>query len=278
MDDKDATQLDPIDVRRYGTSGPHLVVLHGGPGAPGSVAALAKDLSSEFNIHEPLQRRASTQPLTVEIHVRDLAAIAPPLAVVVGWSWGAMLGLSYAARHPNRVSRLVLIGCGTYDENCRAILGRTRANRLGDTGRARQRELEAHLHSAQDPKERDASLEALGELFTALDSYDVVEGDAVPSHQRLPVDGVGSAETWQDVLRLQREGIEPQIFANIQSPVLMLHGDYDPHPGLCIRDRLRMYVPQLEYVQLEKCGHQPWCERHARTQFFGVLRAWARTD
>ncbi len=32
---------------------------------------------------------------------------------------GAMLGLSFTARHPERVSRLVLVGCGTYDETCR---------------------------------------------------------------------------------------------------------------------------------------------------------------
>jgi len=269
-------QLEPIEVRQYGASGPDLIALHGGPGAPGSVAALALDLSSDFRVQEPLQRRAGAEPLSVELHVRDLAAVAPPRAVVVGWSWGAMLGLSYAARHPRRVSRLILVGCGTYDEGCRELLIRTRSERLGDAGRARQRELEERLRSERDPKGRDLALASLGKLFSALDSYDLLDEAALaPVPAPLPVDSVGSVQTWQDVLRLQSEGIEPQIFANIAVPVLMLHGDHDPHPGPCTCTSLRQYVPQLEYVELEKCGHQPWRERHARTRFLDTLRAWS---
>jgi pimeloyl-ACP methyl ester carboxylesterase len=42
-------------------------------------------------------------------------------------------------------------------------------------------------------------------------------------------------------------GIEPQAFAAITAPVLMVHGDDDPHPG-AIRETLRPFLPQLEYV------------------------------
>ena len=275
----DAPQLVPIEVRRYGSSGPDLVALHGGPGAPGSVAALALELSTQFSVQEPLQRRAGTVPLTVAQHVADLAAVAPARAILVGWSWGAMLGLSYAARHPERVSRLVLIGCGTYDEACRELLLRTRAERLGDAGRVRQQELEQRLRSEQDPSQHDLALAELGQLCSALDSHDLLdEGELTPVVEpppaRLPADSSGGAETWRDVLRLQREGIEPESFASIRAPVLMLHGDCDPHPGPCTRDRLRQQVPQLEYVELKQCGHHPWRERHARAPFLQVLRAW----
>ncbi|MBI2299579.1 MAG: hypothetical protein HYU66_11675 [Armatimonadetes bacterium] len=56
--------------------------------------------------------------------------------------------------------------------------------------------------------------------------------------------------------------------------MLMLHGDWDPHPGRMIRDGLLPNLPHLEYAELERCGHRPWAERHARAPFFAALRAW----
>jgi hypothetical protein len=54
----------------------------------------------------------------------------------------------------------------------------------------------------------------------------------------------------------------------------MLHGAYDPHPGALIRDSLKPYLPQLEYRELQRCGHSPWVEQHARERFLGELRGW----
>jgi pimeloyl-ACP methyl ester carboxylesterase len=54
----------------------------------------------------------------------------------------------------------------------------------------------------------------------------------------------------------------------------MLHGDYDPHPGAMIRASLEPFIPQLEYQELEKCGHSPWVEEHARAHFLETTRAW----
>ncbi len=76
------------------------------------------------------------------------------------------------------------------------------------------------------------------------------------------------------MLRCQEEGLYPAAFAAIESPVLMLHGAYDPHPGRMIRDSLRPYLPQLEYREWENCGHSPWRQPEVREEFFEVLRNW----
>ena len=63
----------------------------------------------------------------------------------------------------------------------------------------------------------------------------------------------------------------------IDVPVLMLHGDVDPHPGLLIAEDLREYIPHLEYVEFAECGHSPWLERRARTAFFSsLIMPWIR--
>lgn len=263
---------DPIDVRTYGSAGSTIVVLHGGPGAPGSVAALARDLGRNFRVLEPLQRRSGAVPLTVSRHVEDLAAVAPMPAILIGWSWGAMLALSFGARYPDRTAALVLIGCGTYDDASRAEYSLRMEQRLGPVGHSRMRELRDRLLATTDPVELDWLLAEQGRLAAAAQSVDPIEGDEPAGD--LPVDGRGHEETWADVLRLQREGIEPAIFDAIDAPILMLHGDEDPHPGRVISNALRGHVRRLEYVGLPECGHEPWREVRARQRFFQVLRAW----
>ncbi len=260
-------------MRRLGLNGPAVVVLHGGPGAPGSARGLAQVLSQRFTVFEPLQRRSGGVPLTVEQHVQDLAEVAAAPRLIVGHSWGAMLGLSFASRHPRLVSKLVLVGCGTYNEAARVQMRDSIQERLGAEGRQRVAELRAQLVGETSPGQREAALRQIGAIHAELDTYAPIENDPDPS-ELLPVDPEGHTETWDDVIRLQADGVEPGIFSRIGAPVLMIHGDYDPHPGTATRDLLRKYIPHLEYVNLERCGHEPWREQHARESFATTLCDW----
>jgi pimeloyl-ACP methyl ester carboxylesterase len=178
--------------------------------------------------------------------MRDETAVRPRELIVtraprtppalVGHSWGAMLALCYAAAHPREAGPVVLIGCGTFDPVARDVLQTTL-------------------------KTRSADRQPL---------YDPVP-DAEPQR---PLDSRAHDETWRDMLRLQADATYPRAFAAIRSPVLMLHGAYDPHPGPLIRDGLRPLIPALEYREWEQCGHSPWLEPSVRDEFFGTLKRW----
>ena len=108
-------------VRRYGQDGPLVLVLHGGPAAVGDAAPIAKGISRSFRAVEPWQRGSGSTQLTVARHIADLNELATELGgnssvAIVGHSWGAMLALCYAARYPNKVGPIVLVGCGTFDQ------------------------------------------------------------------------------------------------------------------------------------------------------------------
>ncbi len=267
--------LELIRVRQYGNRGPNVVVLHGGPGAPGSAAGLARALADEFSVLEPVQRRSGFVPLTVSQHVEDLAAIVPCGSAIVGHSWGAMLGLSFAACFPDQVASLALVGCGTYDEECRAQF-RSRLDALmEEEKRSRLETLKLRTAMEGDPDVRDATLRQRGDLTMSIEAYELMDGVDDPS-DALQYDAGANLETWNDVLRLQRERVEPQRFSCITCPVLMLHGQVDPHPGAATRDLLRRFIPHLQYVEFEKCGHEPWKERHARRPFLLALLNWLR--
>ncbi len=227
---------------------------------------------------EPLQRRGDgAEPLTVARHVEDLrealdAHVGSGPALLVGWSWGAMLGLSFAAAHPARVAALALVGCGTYDETTRALYRARVADRLGPDGLARKAHIAARLAVETDAAERDRLLAASGAVVDGAQAVDPIDDGGVDD--ALDVDARGHGETWADVLALQARGVEPASFAAIRAPVLMLHGADDPHPGAATRDLLAHHVRDLAYVEFPRCGHSPWKERHARTPFLATLAAW----
>lgn len=261
---------DGILVRRYGSTGPVVIALHGGPAAAGSAAPIARCLSGAFRVLEPWQRGSSAEPLSVARHVADLhevvvTADSGAAPALVGESWGAMLALAYAAAHPAHAGPLALVSCGTFDTAARARIGEILEERTDEALRQRLQELSREF---SDPQER---LPKRYELIRHLYSYDPIEEDA---DDVLPLDVTAHRETWDDMLRLQKEGIYPRAFAAITSPVLMLHGAYDPHPGPMIRDSLVPYIPQIEYQEWERCGHHPWKERAVREEFFAVLKDW----
>ena len=260
---------DLIEVRHHGGGGPLVALLHGGPGAPGSMVSLAWELAGGFTVLEPLQRRSGGAPLTVARHAEDLAAVLPEGAALVGWSWGAMLALSFAAAHPRTARSLALVGCGTYDAESRALYQKALAARLGEAGLRRVEELQRRMAGTAG-FQGDRLLAALGRLMEEAQAYDALPETGDP----VRVDRQGHEETWGDVLRLQAEGVEPAAFAAITCPVLMLHGDDDPHPGPATFALLRRYVPQLRYRGFPRCGHRPWAERHAREPFLAALAEW----
>jgi pimeloyl-ACP methyl ester carboxylesterase len=258
-----------IRVREYGESGPRVVVLHGGPGAPGYMAPMARELGKRFRVLEPLQRGSGGEPLSVASHVADLHEVIETLCgcerpALVGHSWGAMLVLAYAAEHPGRARALVLVNCGTFDEEARSVFRANLEARKDDALREKLARLPEEI--ADD----NARLSKTLELLLPLYAYDVEAAEM----EFVECDARAFEETWNDMLRLQQEGVYPTAFAGIGEPVLMLHGAADPHPGEMVRRTLQRYLPQLEYREWEKCGHFPWAERRARAEFFRTVITW----
>ncbi len=265
----DLTKLVALSPAKHFFNGLLVVVLHGGPGTPGYMAPVARGLARSFRVLEPMQRTSGGEPLTVARHVADLhdlleSRTEPVRPALVGSSWGAMLALAYAAAHPAFDEPIVLIGCGTFDPEARARLHSTLEARMDGALKRRRQRLEQEI---TDP---DARLRVMGELILPLYSYELLTGDL----EIEAVDARGHDETWRDMVRLQEQGVDPAAFASIRSPVLMLHGAVDPHPGRMIRAGLQPYLPQLEYREWERCGHYPWLEKAVRDEFFAVLSAW----
>jgi pimeloyl-ACP methyl ester carboxylesterase len=256
--------------RTYGKAPFRVAVLHGGPGAPGAMAPVARELSREWGVLEPLQTAVSLEGQVQELRAA-LEAHAGLPAALVGSSWGAMLGFILAARCPALVRKLILVGSGVYEEKYAAGIQATRLARLDETAR---REVLALLAALGDPAAPDISalLARLGALYTRADAYDPLTLDTEVLDHQYDL----HRSVWADAVRLRAGGGLLELGRHIRCPVVALHGDYDPHPAEGVRAPLAPVVRDFRFILLERCGHLPWIERQARDTFFAVLRAELR--
>jgi pimeloyl-ACP methyl ester carboxylesterase len=264
--------MTDLVVRDYGTGPESVVVLHGGPAAAGDLAPLARTLGERWRVLEPFQRASGDRPLTVARHVKDLEDLIRERCrgrrpVLAGHSWGAMLALAHGAAHPTTARSLVLIGCGTFSSTTRAVFEARVEARLTSADRA------SLAHIERNEADADRRLAAMGRVMTRVYAHDLDDD----TEDVAAVDARAHDETWADMVRLQDDGVYPAAFAAIDVPVLMLHGEADPHPGRSIYEELRACLPQLEYRELPKCGHSPWRERQARRAFFDALEGWIQS-
>ncbi|MDP8217169.1 MAG: alpha/beta hydrolase [Candidatus Theseobacter exili] len=258
-----------IEVRKYGSSGEPVIVLHGGPGAAGYMQPVAKELGKEFRVYEPFQRESGKERLTVACHVKDINDLIKSYCsrqkpAIVGHSWGAMLALAYAAEYPDNISALALVGCGTFDKASRQQMEKVRNERMTDNIKNHMKRLTEKIEYT------DQRLCAMGQLMQKIDSYNLISSGGKIER----CDARAHRESWQDMILLQDTDVYPAAFAKITVPVIMIHGTHDPHPGKMIETNLKGHIPQLEYFQLEKCGHYPWLEKAVKDKFYAFLKDW----
>ncbi len=254
------------NLRTYGQAPFNVAVIHGGPGAPGHMAPVARELTPEWSVLEPLQTAASVAGQVQEL--RDvLETHGRPSLVLIGSSWGGMLSFMLAARYPALVRKLILVGSGVFEEQYAASIQATRLSRLTD---AEKNEADALVEALQDPTTRDENtpLARLGRLFTKADAYNPFTLDT----ENLEVQYDIHQRVWSEVVELRRRGDLLALGRQIRCPVVAIHGGYDPHPAEGVRKPLASVLDDFRFILLERCGHLPWIEREAREKFFKILK------
>ncbi len=254
------------DLRIYGNKPFTVAVIHGGPGAPGEMAPVARELSTISGVLEPFQ-----EALTIKGQVSELKTIlvehgALPITLI-GFSWGSLLSFIFTAQNPALVKKLILVSSGVYEDKYAANITVTRLLRLTDAEKAKVLSL---METLDNPsvKDKNAPFARLGELIFKADSYDPLPDDSKAlAHQYELYQNV-----WGQALELRKSGELLKMGQKISCPVLAIHGDYDPHPFLGVRDPLSRTLQDFRFILLPKCGHYPWLERHAKDKFYCILK------
>lgn len=251
--------------RFYGEPPYSIVVLHGGPGAQGSMGYVAKELGKQHSVFEPMQRALSVQGQVEELHAAVFVHCQPPVTLI-GWSWGAWLGWWFAAQYPALVKRLILVSSGPFETRYTQSMEAVRLSHLSPD---EQTEMKSLLEQFDNPNlsDKDTLFERFGELFGKADSFDPTPVDAPPTEMDMEL----YQAIWPEGASLRKTGALLKVAGKIIVPVVAIHGDYDPHPWQGVKEPLEERVHDFTFHLLPNCGHEPWRERSAQEPFFSLL-------
>jgi len=267
--------------RRYGNSPFSAGVIHGGPGAGGEMAEVARELCTGRGILEPLQTAHSLQGQVEEL--KGLLKESADLPVtLIGFSWGAWLSFILAARYPNMVKGLVLIGGGPFQEEYVPSIMQTRLSRLSQCEKDQLRSIFAILDSQNSGDcEKNRALARMGELFSKTDAFDPIDPInpvGAIKHKSADLDLITQCQAniyqsvWKEASHLRQTGELLQLGKKILCPVVAIHGDWDPHPAKGVSEPLQAVLKSFQFIVLEDCGHRPWIEKRAKDKFYAILR------
>lgn len=254
-----------MSLRRWGKAPYEIVLMHGGPGAWGEMAPLAQELAPTHGILEPLQTSDSVEGLLEELRVLlEMENHSP--RVLIGFSWGAWLGILFAARYPLLVKKLVLISSGPIEEKWVQNLMEKRLNRLNTEERARLQDL---LIELQNPlaKDKDALLEKAGALFSKADAFDPIPDEPQPIQCHYDL----YEKIWEEAKKIRASGDLLEAAKKIRCPVVAIHGEHDSHPFEGVKGPLSAALKDFQFILLHECGHCPWQERKAKGPFLAAL-------
>jgi proline iminopeptidase len=262
-------------VREVGAGAP-LVILHGGPDfnhhyllpEMDSLAGARRLVYYDQRGRGKSARGVDPQDVTIESEVDDLDRLREHLGLeaiaVLGHSWGGLLAMEYATRHPDRVSHLVLLNTAPASH---ADLTRFREQRQATEAEAlaKMRALSATRAFAE------------GDVATEAEYYRLHYGATLrrPEHREAIVGRLRSHFTPEDILKAR--AIEERLYEQTwlrpdydlvprlrrsKARTVVIHGGYDFVPLECSK-RIADAVPGARLVVLEDCGHFSYLERPA---------------
>ncbi|MBL7487260.1 alpha/beta hydrolase [Frankia sp. AgB1.9] len=259
-------------------AGPPIVLCHGGPGLWDYLAPLAGLLDDVFTVIRFDQRGCGRSTdggggrFTIAQALDDLDQVRAAYGVdrwgVVGHSWGAELGLRYAARSPDRVTGVAYVaGVGA-------------GNGFRDRYIAeRQRRLGADLPRWTELADRRRSPAEEREWCLLQWRPDFSPGPAAAGHAaalwatRPPDAEVNFAANRQLWAERKTEDLLT-VAAGLFVPVTMLLGADDPRPWQAT-DSLLAALPHGDRIVFDGAGHAPWVEQPSAVRD-AILVALAR--
>jgi pimeloyl-ACP methyl ester carboxylesterase/DNA-binding winged helix-turn-helix (wHTH) protein len=228
-----------------------------------------RELSARFRLVHYDQRGVGMSDWDVELSfdrwVEDLGSVIDAVGLerfaLLGISQGGAVATAYAARHPNRVSHLVLYGAFATGRSVRARTERER------------KQAEMMLDIVESGWAHDTSL--FRRMFAAQFMPDATpaQWDAFEAHQRL----TASPENARRVLAVSYNVDVTEIAPLVRTPTLVLHAVDDrrvpPEQG----ELLAALIPGAELHRLPSPNHLLLDGEPAWSEFLEAVNAFVRT-
>jgi len=254
-----------------GASGDYVLVLSGGPGEDiSSMQGIADELSKKYRCIMWEQRgtgrsklpKYDSSTINLTAYIEDIEALRNHLHtdkfIVVGNSWGMILGLAYAGRHPNAVRAVVTIGSGPITRDYLGVFSDNQRTRLSPC------EIEVRDFWSEPARESaDVEHAAFERLRAATVAYFYDRKKALQMAAELDPKDYNFRVPPAFLEAEGKYDIRPAL-KTITAPVLLLQGRQDlaGEANICEAQAL---IRGSKLAFIDKCGHMPWLEQPEQT-------------
>lgn len=254
-------------VRQFGTTGPDLIIIHGGPDWDHSyflpfVLPLATHLRvTLFDLRGCGRSQKFYDPSRyhIDLAVDDLAQLCQHLALTsatfLGFSYGGRIALRFADRYPHLVGKIILASTTAYDDFDTELEQWDEYRQRNDD----QRRMSLSALLASPDLSNEEKTRKMADLSAPLNVYDLsllAQVHDVQDH--IAFSGEWMAAWLAGVLKGVQHADYGERLAELAVPVLILHGEKDMAFPVSVAHRLYKpvaHLPRTQLVILPAAGH-----------------------
>jgi pimeloyl-[acyl-carrier protein] methyl ester esterase len=234
-----------LHCQRIGV-GPDLVLLHGWGLHAGIWAPLAEALAPRFRLHlYDLPGHGRSEPVetfTLESVCETLAQDVPEQAHWLGWSLGGMVALEFAARYPQRVTRLVLLA-----SNPKFVIGADWPHALAFEV------LDGFAHELSTDYAKTL------QRFLSLVARGALDSSVLRTLRRALATAPAPTQTaLSGGLAILRDADLRPCVRELRMPVLWLGGARDTLVPIAALRAMTALYPHMQLREVESAGHAPF--------------------
>lgn len=269
--------------------GPPVIVLHGGPDFDHQYLLPELDrLNDAFRLIYYDQRgrgrsaeNVRPKDVTLQSDLDDIDRVRRHYKLdpvtLLGHSWGAVLALEYALRHPTRVSHLILMNPAPISAGDLGAVRKAYVERLGEAMERQRAIVASGAYQKGDPEAVSARYRIhFKPSLKRPEDYERMMARMRAGFFSQGKDGILKARAVEDQLmhdtwEVAGYDLLPKL-GSLRVPTLVIAGDHDFMVGAA--ERIAGAIPDAQLVTIKDCGHFTFmeCADEVRIALKGFFR------
>ena len=247
--------------------GEPILIIHGGPGLNHNyLFHNLQFLTDRYQLIFYDQRASGRSSLTLDSNsvtidnfIQDIDELRNTFGIeklnIMAHSWGGLLAMKYAIKHPENTKSLILISSVGASSEISAMANQILAEQFTKEDSIRRVEI---IQTDEFQKREPNAIESLMKIGFRHQFYNIAFLDSL--NLSLNKDYIKTSQLLQNLAKDLTVYDFHSDLGKIQSPTLLVYGNYDPLTELA-EIRIHESIEKSEFKILDNCGHFPFIEK-----------------
>lgn len=247
--------------------GEPILIIHGGPGLNHKyLFPNLQFLTDRYQLIFYDQRASGRSSLTLDSNsvtidnfIQDIDELRNTFGIeklnIMAHSWGGLLAMKYAIKHPENTKSLILISSVGASSEISTMANQILAEQFTKEDSMHRAEI---IQTDEFQKREPNAIESLMKIGFKHQFYNIIFLDSL--NLSLNKDYIKTSQLLQNLAKDLTEYDFHSDLNKIQSPTLLIYGSHDPLTELA-GTRIHESIEKSEFKILDNCGHFPFIEK-----------------